>query len=584
MLNQDKINEIIDKTDIVSLVSDYVELKKRGKNYFGLCPFHDDENPSFSVSPEKKIAKCMSCGEGGNPINFLKKIKNISFNEAALELAKKYNVEVDIEDNVNPKANTNAKYYKIMDAASKYYENYLFNSKSGLQAIKYLEDRGMTKEEIKRFRLGLAPKDRALLYQYLKNLGYQDITLEDLGLIKVDDNGPYDVFNNRVTFPIIDDNNHVLGFSARIYYQSDTEPRYVNSTETPIYQKGNTLFNIYNAIPHIRKKHFVILVEGQMDVVALDNKGIQNVICSLGTAFTIEQAKLIKKYTENIIIMYDGDNAGINSTKKVFKLLKGFKAYAVTLPDKQDPDEYLRTHTANDLLTYINQNSKDKYNFLIDSAFKDINLDDYYQINDAKAEIFASLKEEKDLLILDLAFKKIASILNVSEESIKNEFAVENASHKEDKQEEKKQETIYPANHERMYIALICYKKEYFEYFNEKLQDISLFTDNNMVLDIYMCVSFFYSNEETNTRKLIEYIHEELKQDYIYDVYEDLVKLASFSDETIDHMIKDIIKRFKDVNYRLDLDKYKVSTKMSLEEQTEMLNQRLKVLREKNKK
>ena len=352
MISQEKINEIIDKTDIVGLVSEYVTLQKRGKNYFGLCPFHDDQSPSFSVSPSKKIAKCMSCGEGGNPINFLRKVKNISFNDAAVQLAERVGIHIEVAKTPT-KVDEFAKYYEINQVAQKFYVHFLFNSQTGKEALEYLYKRGLDLETIKMFGIGLAPKNHTTLTKMLTDKGYSLLDAADIGLLRNGNEGYYDTFSNRIMFPIMDEEGRVVGFSGRIFINDPNQPKYVNTEETPIYKKGEMLYNLNNAIPHIRKANKVLLCEGQMDVIAVSNSGIKNVICSLGTALTAEQAQLIAKYTKNIVICYDGDTAGIKATGKAFNVLRNFNAMSVTLPNGMDPDEYLKLNGKDSFIDYL---------------------------------------------------------------------------------------------------------------------------------------------------------------------------------------------------------------------------------------
>jgi DNA primase len=277
MISEEKINEIIDKTDMVGLVSEFVTLQKRGKNYFGLCPFHADQTPSFSVSPSKKIAKCMSCGEGGNPINFLRKIKNVSFEEACFLLADRVGVQLERTKTVKH-VDENSKYYEINQVAQKFYEHFLHNSQSGKEALEYLNKRGLDLETIKMFGIGLAPKNYTTLTKVLSDKGYSLTDAHDIGLITRKENDYYDMFFNRIMFPIIDEAGHVLGFSGRVFDGDTSGGKYVNTQETVIYKKGEMLYNLNNAIPHIRKMGRVILCEGQMDVISLSNAGIKEVV------------------------------------------------------------------------------------------------------------------------------------------------------------------------------------------------------------------------------------------------------------------------------------------------------------------
>lgn len=551
MISDEKIREIVDKTDIVSLVGEYVELKKKGKNYFGLCPFHDDENPSFSVSPEKKIAKCMSCGEGGNPINFLRKIKNISFDQAAKELAIKYNVTLD-EVDLKSEDNSFNRYYKINELATNFYENYLFNSKSGIVALEYLEKRGLSKETIKKFRIGLAPKEDDLLFQYLTNNNYQAIELEDIGLTK----NEKDIFKDRIMFPIIDDKNHILAFSGRIYYPSDTEAKYINTTETAIYKKGEALYNLNNAISEIRKKKYFFLCEGQMDVISMYNNGFKNVVCSLGTALTNEQVALLKKYSNQVIILYDGDNAGVKATKKAFNLFKDFKAFSVTLPNGMDPDEYLKKYKNSDLEQYIKDNSLDIYEFNYRCAFKDRNIENVYDFEEIKKDVFNLLRDIKQSTIVEKYLLKLSADLHVSNDSLLNEFNINRFKKIEKEIPPIEKKAIL--NHEFDFLCLSIYKKDYFQEFKMRLSDPTEYITSDLALDIYNIINYYYEQESEDAGKLLKYVRENCHDDKVNDIFDRINELSSESDEVSRKRINDLIKRFEDKKYILELKSFKI--------------------------
>lgn len=580
MIPEEKIKEIVDKTDIVDLVGEYVSLKKRGKNYFGLCPFHDDENPSFSVSPEKKICKCMSCGEGGNPINFLRKIKNITFEQACKELALKNGVSLENVD-FSEEDNSLKQYYEINQLATNFYENYLFNTKSGLVALDYLHKRGLNDETIKKFHIGLAPKEDNLLYQYLKKNEIADIALEEVGLI----DNKKDLFKDRVMFPIIDDKNRVLAFSGRIYYPSETEPKYINTKETVIYKKGECLYNLNNAVKEIRKKKFFILCEGQMDVIAMANAGFNNTICSLGTALTPEQVLLLKKYANQALIMYDGDMAGIKATKKAFKLLYDFKAYSVTLPDGMDPDEYLKKYNKADLENYIRDHSLDIYEFNFNNAFIGRNLDNVYDFEEIKKEIFSFLKGVNQNSLIEKYLIKLASKLKVSNDSLFDEFKLfnKNKTNKELFVVAKDNKAI--AKHEIDFLALCVLNKDYYEVFNHFFDDGLDYIRSNIVYEIYQTIIYYYNMEEENSDRLIRYLKQEFSDSNELNlVFERLLELNNLEEETIDNMIKDIKIRFEDKSYQKKQRSIRIFSGEVNDENLAKLNQKLALAKEREGK
>jgi len=586
VIDQNKVQEIIDKSDIVEIVSEYVPLTKRGKNFFGLCPFHDDTKATnFSVSPEKKIFKCYACGVGGSAIEFLKQIKNISFSEACVELAGKVGVSVDTY--YQKKENPHEKYYKMNELASSFYEHYLFNSKSGVIALEYLHNRGLSDETIKKFKIGLAPKDSDSVYRMLSDKEYSLIDMKDIGLVKENDSKVYDFFSNRITFPITDEKGNILGFSGRIYYQSDTETRYANTSETVIYKKGETLFNLYNAIPNIRKMGYVILVEGQMDVIALVNKGITPTVCSLGTSLTFEQVKLIGKYTKNVMILYDGDEAGQKATYKAFKLFNGFNAKALTLPDDMDPDEFIKAYGAEKLVPMFKSDSLDQIEFMYRFAFKDKNLNIGYEYEATKNEVFDILKTIESKSMIETLLRRLGNDLKVSFEAINNDYSIylksNEGRYKPNENvivEEETKKVIMPLPHERMYLALSISKKAYFDYYKRELGDIGDYTNSTIVTDLYFAISYYYENFEENTSKLMKYCYQETGNDYVTDLFDELTKVDSISHDMVYKIMDDSIKKFKEIRYRNIMHEFVVKSTIASKEDLDILKQKLDLARE----
>ena len=334
-MDQDRITELRNKLNIVDVISSYIPLTKKGRNYFGLCPFHDDHSPSLSVSPDKQIYKCFVCGESGNVFNFVMNYEHISFPEAVNTLAKSIGMDMGI---TIKKENTSyTKYYDIMDIANKYYQNNLF-SKEGEKARIYLENRKLTKETIVEFEIGLSLNKHDDLTNLLINKGN---SLEELNLIDLS-NTSHDAFINRVMFPLHNKDGKVIGFSGRIYDNSDLN-KYQNTKETPIFKKRENLFNYHRAKEEIRKSKYVIVMEGFMAVIRAHTIGVRNCIATMGTALSNEQAALIKKLSNTIYLCYDGDDAGAKATLSSgdeFSKM-GCTVLVIPLTDKLDPDDYI---------------------------------------------------------------------------------------------------------------------------------------------------------------------------------------------------------------------------------------------------
>ncbi|MFA5407359.1 MAG: DNA primase, partial [Bacilli bacterium] len=339
-ISNEQIMEIRNSVNIVDVIAEYVPLTQKGKNYFGVCPFHDDHNPSMSVSSEKQIYTCFVCGATGNVFTFLMEYEHITFMEAVKRIADKVNISIDIGNTFKRVDAHFDKYYDMYDLATKFYQNNLKTS-SGTSGREYLNKRGIDQTIIKEFDIGVSFSGDKV-YKLLQANKYDDKSIMESGLCNYNDTGYYDLFSNRIMFPLWNIEGKVVGFSGRIYNSLDTA-KYVNSKESLIFKKGHLLYNYHRAKEFIRKDGYVIIVEGFMDVIALYKVGIKNVIATMGTAITSDQAHLIKKLSPNVMLMFDGDKAGNKATIACSEeLLKiGVISKIVRLEDNLDPDEYI---------------------------------------------------------------------------------------------------------------------------------------------------------------------------------------------------------------------------------------------------
>lgn len=422
-ISEEKINEILNKTDIVDIIGEKVTLQKKGKSYFGLCPFHNEKTPSFSVEPDRKIYNCFSCGEKGNAITFLQKTSNLSFIEAIEELADRANVAIDLS---NLKVeNPNQRLYSINEDALNFYKLYLSSTKQGSIAKKYLEDRGIPNDIISDFDFGLAPSEFDLLTKTLTSKGILVSDLYDLGLSKQSKKETfYDLFRDRIIFPIKDERGNTVAFSGRVYLEKDKDnAKYINSPQTKVFTKSNVLYNIHNAINHIKMNNRVVLFEGFMDVIAAYRSGIKESVASMGTSLTKEQVRLMKKYTNNVVICYDGDNPGIEATSRAIKLFKSeqMQVLVVNLEDGLDPDDYIKKYSEDKLRDYINNHSIDTTRFAYNMYLKSTNLDQMLDIEMFKKNVFDLLKGQSHTSI-DVYLQKISQDINLSEISVRQDF------------------------------------------------------------------------------------------------------------------------------------------------------------------
>ncbi|MDE7162047.1 MAG: DNA primase [Anaeroplasmataceae bacterium] len=395
MATQEEINRVIESTDMVELVSPYVKLTKQGKNYKGLCPFHNEDTPSFVVSQDKHLAHCFGCSKGGNPIQFLMDIKMIPFGEALHELAKKNGIELKEEYRPKQQQQDNSIHYEMLATAAKFYHQNLTMTKSGKEALDYLYKRGIDDETIKTFQIGLAPAAKDSLYKVLKESNYLELNMMDLGLVEHNDQGYYDIFSRRITFPICDEQGHIVGFSARIFNNPDkTQPKYINTRDTFLYHKGQILYHLDLAKTEILRKKRFILHEGQMDVIASTYAGLKESICTMGTALTVEQAYVLKKYADHAIICYDGDKAGIAASKKAIGIFKkaGIKTHLVLLPNGLDPDEYVHTYGEAEYIKYFESHILDELEYNFETAFLNVNLEDALVVETVKNTVFEQIQ------------------------------------------------------------------------------------------------------------------------------------------------------------------------------------------------
>lgn len=337
------IEEVRTRNDIVDVISSYIRLTKKGSNYFGLCPFHSEKSPSFSVSPTKQIYYCFGCESGGNVIRFVQNYENYTFTEALKVLADRAGIElpeVNFSEENKKQKDLKSRLLELNKEAGKFYY-YQLRGQGGAVAMKYLTGRGLSQETIQKFGLGYAMSGQGLLYKYLKEKGFQDEELKQSGIFTFDEKrGVTDKFWSRVIFPIMDANHRIIGFGGRT--MGDGKPKYLNSPETAIFDKGRNLYGL-NLARTSRKKNF-ILCEGYMDVISLHQAGFNQAVASLGTALTEGQARLLKRYTEEILLTYDNDDAGINAKLRAIPILRnaGLASKVIDLSPYKDPDEFIK--------------------------------------------------------------------------------------------------------------------------------------------------------------------------------------------------------------------------------------------------
>lgn len=381
--SDDLIEEIRSRNDIVDVISSYVKLKKQGATYFGLCPFHNEKSPSFSVTPGKQMYYCFGCGEGGNVYSFIMKYENYSFVEAVKMLADRAGItlpEAEYSEEERKRADLRANLLEINKKAAMYFHHQL-KSEKGQIGLKYFNERGLDNETIVRFGLGYSTKTSNDLYQYMKTFGYSDDILKESGLFSFSEKGTYDKFWNRVMFPILDINSRVIGFGGRV--MGEGEPKYLNSPETKIFEKSRNLYGMNFA--RISRKPYLLICEGYMDVIALHRAGFTNAVAALGTAFTDQHAMLIKRYVKEVVLTFDSDGAGRKAALRAIPILKhaGIAMKVLDMTPYKDPDEFIKNLGADEYQKRID-NAMNSFIFEIKMMREQYDLDDPH----AKAEFY----------------------------------------------------------------------------------------------------------------------------------------------------------------------------------------------------
>ncbi|MBE7721506.1 DNA primase [Lacrimispora indolis] len=373
--SEEVIEEVRMKNDIVDVISGYVKLQKKGSNYFGLCPFHNEKSPSFSVSPAKQMYYCFGCGAGGNVLTFVMEYENYSFSEALKVLADRSGVKLpaaEYSKEAREQEDLRSALLEINKLAASYFY-YQLKKTQGEAGYRYLRDRQLSDETITKFGLGYSNKTSDDLYRYLKSKGYGDSLLKQTGLVTIEERGTYDKFWNRVMFPIMDVNNRVIGFGGRV--MGAGEPKYLNSPETKLFDKSRNLYGLNYA--RLSREKYILICEGYMDVIAMHQAGFTNAVASLGTAFTLQHAQLLKRYTDKVVLTYDSDGAGIKAAIRAIPILKeaGMSIRVLNMQPYKDPDEFIKNLGAEAFRQRIEE-ARNSFLYEIDVLKKNYKMDD----------------------------------------------------------------------------------------------------------------------------------------------------------------------------------------------------------------
>jgi len=426
VITQQTIQEILNKIDIHDVVGEFVKLKKRGTNYLGLCPFHNEKSPSFTVSPSKEIYKCFGCGRSGNTISFLMEHEKYSYVEALRWLAQRYNIEVE-ETATSPEFKQQQQVaeslFILNSFAQKFFTQKLFQSDEGTDiALSYLTERGFNEKIINKFQIGYNPEERDGFAKTAVAAQYNPEILQKSGLVIFRDEKPFDNYRGRIIFPIHNQSGKILGFGARIIAKNDKAPKYINTPENEIYVKSRVLYGSYFARHAIDKQNECFLVEGYTDVVSLHQAGIENVVASGGTSLTIDQLRLIKKYTPNLTIIYDGDAAGVKAALRGLDLAleEGLNVKLVMIPDKEDPDSYVNKVGADAFRQFIDDNKKDVILFQVEASLQEAGNDSTRKaaLVNQIAESISRLNKAEDFTKQQDYIQRCAQLMKVDEQGL----------------------------------------------------------------------------------------------------------------------------------------------------------------------
>ncbi|QBA22617.1 DNA primase [Chryseobacterium indologenes] len=527
MISKQTIDKIFSTIRVEEIVGEYVQLKRAGSNYKGLSPFHDEKTPSFVVSASKQIWKDFSTGKGGTAISFLMEIENFTYPEALRHAAKKYGIEIEEDQREISEEAKNAQtekdlLYKIHEVANTYFQEILWDDQEGRSiGLSYFKERELRDDIIKKFQLGYSPEKKNAFTAYALEKGYNKEILEKSGLSIFPENTPagVDRFRERVIFPIHSFSGRVLGFGARILKNNVKTAKYLNSPETEIYHKSNVLYGLNQSKQAISRKNACLLVEGYMDVISLHMSGIENVVASSGTSLTTEQIKLIKRLTENVTILFDGDNAGIKASFRSIDMLltEGMNIRVLLFPDGDDPDSFARKHPQEYVEKYIENEAMDFIDFKAEILLRDIGNDPIKKA-EAIRDIVKSVSFVQNALKREVYLKEVSNKFGLSEQSLFNELDVQkqitqNQTHHVQQQQQKEK-----AAAPKMEIVPLDKEKE-----DPFLYDV-LFMENKLVDHMLMFGDIVLKRKNENNEEYQITVIEEILHHFEEEQYTFLVK------------------------------------------------------------
>ncbi len=560
-ISEEIVHKIVSSNNIVDVIGKYISLTQRGKNYFGVCPFHDDHSPSMSVSPEKQIYTCFSCGATGNVVTFVMNYEKVSYVEALKILGD--NIGVRIEASNKPKISSeNKEYYDIYEIVTAYYKNNLASTK-GKEARKYLSSRIISEDIIKEFDIGLSLEGnlaQSLLGKHDKKI------LIDLDLCREFDNRLIDTFKNRIMFPIKNSDGNTVGFSARVF-NGESESKYINTKETKIFKKGSILYNLHNAKEFIRREKEVIICEGQMDVIRISSIGIKNVIGLMGTSFTKEQFEIIKKLNAKIILNLDQDEAGQNATYTIGNIFTqyGIETEVIVFSNFKDSDEFISKKGAETFKKALN-NKISFIDFKINYLRKNKNLNDSVELAKYINEVLENISKLDDEILKEIKLKELSNEFDISEDILKSKIV-----HKDKTKTVSKNlnNNIKKKVYDKYYISeiriiyLMLHYEEVIKVYEKQLGYLSSERMTNFANEI---VNYKNKYKEFEYADFISYINENIELNETLKEVMNYKHIESYSDEELDdyiniikeHAVKDEIEKLNNkMKSTLDVEEKK---------------------------
>lgn len=574
-IKEEDIKAIRESADIVDIISSYLNVSPKGRNYVAVCPFHDDHSPSLVISKERQIFNCFTCRTGGNVFSFVMKYENITFPDAVKLIAEKIGYNLHVDNSQESYRNKFKEEYQIMDYVTKYYMNNLLTS-SGATARTYLHNRGISDEIIKEFNIGLADDTNSLI-KIANSKKWSIDTLVDLGLVNKIDLNNYDVFNKRIMIPIENLEGQVVGFTGRIYNNEENTAKYMNTKETKIFLKSQILFNYHNARKYIRDEKSVIVVEGNMDAITLASAGIKNCVALMGVALSNMQINTLKKLRVPIILMLDNDTAGEDATIKNGDLLtqNGLNTLVVRLSDAKDPDEYIRTKGIKALKDNINHAIK-YIDFKLEYLKKNKNLNNIEDLSIYLKEVLNNISNE-DILTKELIISKLSKEYGIDIEILKKSINVNNniKENNVDKEKKviKKVNKYSQASHKVLYYMLISEK--YIIGYKNKLGYFKELEERVLASEI---IYYNKINGEINIADFTSYIIENTECISFLEIIMGENSNTIINDEEFNSCIEAILDIYK--KDKIEELKLKIKREMDMEKKTALMNELLEIKKE----